>query len=411
MCLIAVIPARKDRTRVSNAWLEDVFRRNSDGFGFMWSDRGRAKATRAVGTVDEFKTAFRKHERHTEGEFAFHLRYKTHGKVDVTNAHPYPVDTQRFGRASIYMMHNGILHTGNSVNPAMSDTWHFINDYIRGMVTEFGEKVLFRPEFRKLVEEMIGSNRFVFLGRSGVLNVYNRHQGITWRGMWLSNTYAWSAEKFGAAKPRIRPTGHLGTGMGGGLYGTYDGARGARSSVTPLSSLSSPGAASLPKQGVLALPAHKSASDSAAVFAGSGGWNAYDYDEDTEDDYGLRDFGLRHSSSLGDFSRGCQLVAQRQDETAALHDDDDDTHEDETLAGWRSGIAAQLVSEATSFIYDLNAMGYSATADSLSVGFVAKWIKDIGWTEYRNTVDDIGNGLLDPDELFAGLVSDEGAWQ
>lgn len=390
MCLIAVIPARKDRTRVSNAWLEDVFRRNSDGFGFMWSERGRAKATRAVGKVEDFKAAFRKHERNTEGEFAVHLRYKTHGKVDVTNAHPYPVDTPRFGRASVYMMHNGVLHTGNSANPAMSDTWHFINDYIRGMVNEYGEGILERREFRMLVEDMIGSNRFVFLGRSGKLNIYNKDQGIMWRGMWLSNTYAWSAEKFGAVKPKVRTTGYKDRWTPN--YPTYSG---GSLGNAPGGSLVAAGAAA-PRQGTLALPAHKSASESADVFG------LIDND-DEYDEYGIyRGGGLWDTSSTHSdgFDRTCV------DDFASDYDEDDF---DEAVPiedfDW-TAVDTQVRDEAKQFIAFLDEWGYADVASALSEDFVAGWIRQIGWAEYTHTFHDIQYGYVDPAELFAQLVSE-----
>lgn len=391
MCLIAVIPARKDRTRVSNAWLEDVFRRNSDGFGFMWSERGRAKATRAVGKVEDFKAAFRKHERNTEGEFAFHLRYKTHGKVDVTNAHPYPVDTPRFGRARIYMMHNGILHTGNDANPVMSDTWHFINDYIRGMVSEYGEGILERREFRMLVEEMIGSNRFVFLGRSGLLNIYNKDQGITWRGMWLSNTYAWSAEKFGAVKPKVRTAGYL-----GGWKPNYPTYSGGSLGNAPGGSLVAPGAAA-PRQGNLTLPAHKSASESADAFGL--------IDNDDEYDGG---YGVYRGGDLWDTPDNSFIDTERTyvDDFAADESNFDfDEADTEVDFDW-AAVDKQVREEAKHFIASLDEWGHTWVTSALSEDFIAGWIRQIGWAEYTHTFNDIQYGFVDPADLFAQLVSE-----
>lgn len=398
MCLIAVIPARKDRTRVSNAWLEDVFRRNSDGFGFMWSERGRAKATRAVGKVEDFKAAFRKHERNTEGEFAFHLRYKTHGKVDVTNAHPYPVDTPRFGRASIYMMHNGILHTGNEANPVMSDTWHFINDYIRGMVSEYGEGILERREFRMLVEDMIGSNRFVFLGRSGQLNIYNKDQGITWRGMWLSNTYAWSAEKFGAVKPKVRTTGYVDRWKSS--YPTYSG---GSLGNAPGGSLVAAGAAA-PRQGNLTLPAHKSASEAADAFG------LIDND-DRYDEYGAYGgydggYGVYRGGDLWDTPDISFIGTERTyvDDFAADEDNFDEA-DTEVDFDW-AAVDKQVREEAKHFIASLDEWGHTWVTSTLSEDFIAGWIRQIGWAEYTHTFNDIQYGFVDPTELFAQLVSE-----
>ena len=350
MCLIAVVPPKQKRTRVSEAWLTDVYTGNPDGFGFMWWENGKARATRKVGTLEQFKREFRGLERKIKGEFAFHVRYKTHGKVDLNNAHPYPVDTLDLKTAKTFLMHNGVLRTGNSADARMSDTWHFISDYLRELVVEYGEGVLEKPAFRALVQEFIGNNRFVMLGPSGMMHIYNKAQGITWRGMWLSNTYAWDAEKFGAVKPRLKLQAPLPYSGG---YGYRDGRRG-------LDALAGAGAAgghnslyTPPKKTPLALA-------------------DYDDDSDLDDEIVKQDDGSYRLASLRRIARSLPTEAERA----------------------RIG--------AEDFLDMLHDEGYSPVAESLSIEFLVAWIESIGQAEFYSIFDDVSSGVLDPAELFAG---------
>ena len=45
-----------------------------------------------------------------------------------------------------------------------------------------------------MIEKHIGnSNKFVLMDNHGRSQVINQHAGVNWGGLWLSNTYAWSA--------------------------------------------------------------------------------------------------------------------------------------------------------------------------------------------------------------------------
>ncbi len=197
MCLIAVVPPRAEREPVTDQWLADIYKRNDDGFGFMWHTRKKGPQTyKAVGKVADFIAAYRQMERHANG-FAVHVRMATHGKVEQAMSHPYPVDDQ----GQLYMMHNGILACGNTADASKSDTWHYINDVIRPMYEDMGTK-MFKDYMLELIGEAIGNNRFVFIDKEGKLHIVNEHQGLTWSNMWLSNTYAWPASSYGVKMPR-----------------------------------------------------------------------------------------------------------------------------------------------------------------------------------------------------------------
>ena len=208
MCLLFLVPDRAHREAVDDAWLTDIYTRNDDGFGFMWHTKnGGPQHYKAVGKVEDFIAAYRKMERHAK-PFAVHVRMATHGAVETSQSHPYPVDD--LGTA--WLMHNGVLSTGNWADRSKSDTWHYINDTVGPLYAQLGAG-LFTPALLDMMGEAIGNNRFILMDKTGEFYTVNKSQGLIWRGMWLSNTYAWSAVKYGAVKPApISTYTHKGSG-------------------------------------------------------------------------------------------------------------------------------------------------------------------------------------------------------
>lgn len=212
MCLLGIVPKKSERQETTTAWLRDVYERNSDGFGFAWSTpSGGVHTFKSIGKFREFKKAWREMERHS-GEFAFHLRMRTHGPVTKEMAHPYPI-----GETGMHLMHNGVLACGNAGDRTKSDTWHYINDIVLPLYNQVGEGI-FSPILLDMMGDAIGNNRFVIVDKQGKLHVVNKHQGVTWNGMWLSNTYAWSASKFGYYSSRSKAM----TPIGGNVFDDDD---------------------------------------------------------------------------------------------------------------------------------------------------------------------------------------------
>jgi len=187
MCLIIVKPVA---ATFSDEWLRDFYSRNADGYGFMYAKDGELIVDKAVPkTADEWVTAFRKHE---EYACAIHLRMRTHGDIDLANAHPYPVLTKEVNGRDVWMMHNGILSGVASDNTKMSDTWHFIRDEVRPMLERDPDLLTVEP-FQKWLGNRIGyNNKLVFADNLGNVVVINKSAGNEFKGCWLSNTYAWS---------------------------------------------------------------------------------------------------------------------------------------------------------------------------------------------------------------------------
>ena len=189
MCLLV---QQTKPTKFSDEFLIGVYKSNSDGIGVMWAEDNHLHYRKALVTsAKEFIAFIREH---AEGRACcWHARMKTHGHIDLTNCHPYPV-TGFDGRDDEYpvlLMHNGVLSTGNAKDFSKSDTWHYIQEIIRPMLVKHPE-LLTNPGFKTLVEKHIGcSNKFAMMDAFGNTVILNRQAGVEYNGAWLSNTYAW----------------------------------------------------------------------------------------------------------------------------------------------------------------------------------------------------------------------------
>lgn len=173
--------------------LQDFYNKNSDGFGAVVKTPDGVKVIKAVGKYQEIEDLY--YEQVACHESIIHFRMKTHGDIDMENCHPYEV------LEGLWMAHNGVLHTGNMADQKMSDTWHYIRDYLRPIL-QTNPDLLKNEVFQKLVGHHIGaSNKFGFMDDKGEIAIINRSSGVEHDGVWYSNTYAWTPWKFGYGKP------------------------------------------------------------------------------------------------------------------------------------------------------------------------------------------------------------------
>lgn len=190
MCLL--VKQSANAPAISDEWLLDFYESNADGVGVMYAFDGRLIVEKLL--PKDGKEFVQFYKEHINGkECAFHLRMKTHGHIDLTNCHPYEILNYDDHGIDLWLMHNGILHTDNKADITKSDTWHYINDYLRPMLID-NPDFAFHPSFTALISDHIGNgNKFVLMDNYGRTATMNEDQGVYWGGRWLSNTYAWSA--------------------------------------------------------------------------------------------------------------------------------------------------------------------------------------------------------------------------
>ena len=192
MCLL--VTQQSNSPALSDEWLADFYTANADGVGVMYAVDGELIVEKILPVNEQDFINF--YRNHIQGkECAFHLRMKTHGNIDMENCHPYEVLNHSEHGISLWLMHNGVLSTGNDADATKSDTWHYIRDYLRPMLIDNPE-FAFHPSFADIIGSHIGaSNKFVLMDNNGRQVVINEDAGVYWGGLWLSNTYAWTASK------------------------------------------------------------------------------------------------------------------------------------------------------------------------------------------------------------------------
>lgn len=190
MCLL--VTQSKVSPKLTHEWLKDFYSYNADGIGVMRSENNELIVEKILPKdADDFINFY---EKHIFGyDCAFHLRMKTHGHIDLINCHPYEILNKAEHGIDLWLMHNGILHTDNKADISKSDTWHYIKDYLYPMLYK-NHDFAFTQAFNEIISDHIGtSNKFVLMDNLGRTAVINQDQGVYWAGLWLSNTYAWSA--------------------------------------------------------------------------------------------------------------------------------------------------------------------------------------------------------------------------
>ena len=189
MCLLIELNAA---THFTDTFLDGVFRRNSDGIGIMWAEDNHLHYYKALPKdAAEARSIFRQYAE--KKHCCVHYRMRTHGDIDMTNCHPYPVMgfDGHVADMPVLLMHNGVLSTGNTKDTSKSDTWHYINDYLRPIL-ELNPEMMYNAPFLKMAAAHIGaSNKFAIMDANGHTVILNRSAGIEYEGSWLSNTYAW----------------------------------------------------------------------------------------------------------------------------------------------------------------------------------------------------------------------------
>lgn len=194
MCVIAIKP---EFVSLSDADVSDMFTRNSDGLGVMWMQKGRVQTIKTLPRTPEEAIAALKRVPH-EAEAVIHFRMATHGSVSLKNTHPFEVVP------GLFVCHNGVLDThdlGLKCGTG-TDTEAYIKQYLKPILAHAKDPYVMAhsAEFRSLVGEHIGGNKFVFLDKTGKVSVVNRHMGSTIKrgdhSLWVSNTHwqSWAAQ-------------------------------------------------------------------------------------------------------------------------------------------------------------------------------------------------------------------------
>ena len=206
MCLIL---KQSSTDRLTDVEILDIFRRNADGFGIMFSENGKLITKRTCPKngqhcIDLYNKWMSHVDPEKTPEVVFHWRMGTHGVVSGDNAHPFRLSP------TLSLMHNGIL-TWAEVCKTKSDTALFVDFLMKSGITHINQLV--HPELEPIITRATGSGVLIFMDNDGKMRMVGGKSGIEHKNRWYSNTYAWSA-------PMEARFGHYYAGYAG--YAGYD---------------------------------------------------------------------------------------------------------------------------------------------------------------------------------------------
>jgi predicted glutamine amidotransferase len=182
MCLIFVKPKNAKNfltyDRFSNA-LEN----NPHSVGIIVKNKNNVIVTRFIEPL-QHKESIWNIIKDAE-EYAIHFRYATHGKIDITNTHPFTIVK------GLWMMHNGVMNEFGNMNKEYSDTKNFVEYYLKPIIEKEGVEILKCPEFKETLKRKIGlGNKLLFIDNEFNITIINEDVGVWREGCWLSNEYS-----------------------------------------------------------------------------------------------------------------------------------------------------------------------------------------------------------------------------
>lgn len=185
MCIIVYKPKRVAMPTLEI--MENCFKANPNGAGFMWKDGDVIHISKGYMTLDALQGALLQLDDLKNTELVIHFRISTTGSSIPQNTHPFPLsnDVDDLRALNIIcergLAHNGILHDYagyHNIETDMSDTMYFCKA-IAGVKDRFIETII-APHAAK-------GSKFVYMngkGKTITFGMFKPKGG----GLWYSNS-------------------------------------------------------------------------------------------------------------------------------------------------------------------------------------------------------------------------------
>ena len=196
MCLIIKTDTPK---QLSLQLLETAYNNNSDGFGLMFCNKGKLHTQKIVPkTFKDIEKLWSKYN-DLDIPMGLHFRFNTNGDTTRNMSHPFQILSKAKGDdRDMWVMHNGPMLPTPMIDDNKSDTHQFIKWVLRPQLSA-NPKLLYNAEWQEMIEELIGSDKLLFLdGKTKEFVIYNEDEGKEVDNIgWLSNTYSIQPTGFG----------------------------------------------------------------------------------------------------------------------------------------------------------------------------------------------------------------------
>jgi hypothetical protein len=212
MCIAIYKP---ENIIISKETLEQCFKSNPDGAGFMYGiadcrkpslyeDEDWSRELQVKKGFFTFESFWEEYEPYQNKQCVIHFRIASHGEVNIENCHPF------FIADNLAFVHNGMLPGYN--DHTKNDTQQFNEDYLKPLSNICYNDDKAGEAIKSLIEYRIGNNnKLITLDSFGNYKIYNEHKGVWDGGVWYSNT----SYKIYKPSPFKRNTKHIPVEVGG----------------------------------------------------------------------------------------------------------------------------------------------------------------------------------------------------
>jgi predicted glutamine amidotransferase len=190
MCVIVHRPAQ---VSFDFEKMKVACQKNADGFGLMFSDRGKLEIIREFdpGKNDPEKV-LRYMEDAKDHDLFLHLRLRSVGDKGLDNCHPFVIYED--GDTKFALMHNGTMGTFDR-RDGKTDSETFGREMILPLIlrfqTENGLPLLNDPLFREFAQRLVpNTSRIALMDNEGNSLILNKKEGAEVDGCWASNEYS-----------------------------------------------------------------------------------------------------------------------------------------------------------------------------------------------------------------------------
>lgn len=175
MCIAILNP---NNVTLKKKVLKTCWENNTDGAGMLYLVDGKLTTHKEMTNFDSFYDHYHNvRQKHRTSQIVIHFRISTHGKVNLTNCHPFIVN-DKWG-----FVHNGIISAAPK-HTEFSDTYMFNREVLQKLPADW----IHNDAIYDLVQEYIGSSKLLFLNTDNEAFIVNEDMGVWDLGCWFSNT-------------------------------------------------------------------------------------------------------------------------------------------------------------------------------------------------------------------------------
>jgi hypothetical protein len=159
--------------------IRNSFSNNPDGVGMAWIQNGKIETFRTMKDIEKLISLYKDIRTWNEYPILLHFRIGTHGRKDLTNVHPFSINSD------LVMIHNGIVDSP-VIDVNKSDTYPlslFLSklDTYRNLIDEDSLEFGF-------CESLAGTySKIVFMNNEGRYSIVNEDLGHWIDNDWYSN--------------------------------------------------------------------------------------------------------------------------------------------------------------------------------------------------------------------------------